>query len=173
MQPAVRQNPNNALLAKLVDMVIDLRRDGDTRASRAEERAQRAEERIQKAEKHAQKTEEEVEFLLQETNISCMDRLFLRQDELLLLLLIRGQEDLPWERTAEEVEKMYPRDSKSSQRCYTWVTVSLREARAKHVALIHIQVTVDAGKTSSAHEFWIQGTISVCLFTAVRPSMDQ
>lgn len=119
MQPAVRQNPNNALLAKLVDIVIDLRRDGDARASRAEERAQRAEERIQQAEKYAQKTEEEVEFLLQETNISCMDRLFLRQDELLLLLLIRGQEDLPWERTAEEVEKMYPRDSKSSQRCYT------------------------------------------------------
>ncbi len=105
MQPAVRQNPNNALLAKLIDMVIDLQRDGDTRASRAEEQAQRAEERIQKAEKHAQKTEEKVEFLLQEKNIFCMDRLFLRQDELLFWLLIRGQGDLPWERTAEEVEK--------------------------------------------------------------------
>jgi uncharacterized protein (UPF0305 family) len=95
VQPAVRQNPNNALLAKLVDMVIDLRRDEDTRASRAEERAQRAEERIQKTEKHAQKTKEKMKFLLQETNIFCMNRLFLRQDELLLLLLIRGQKDLP------------------------------------------------------------------------------
>ncbi len=34
-----RVNLNNALLAKLVNMVIDLQRDEDTRASRAEEQA--------------------------------------------------------------------------------------------------------------------------------------
>ncbi len=33
------------------------------------------------------------------------DRLLLRQDELLLLLLIRGRETLPWETAPEEVEK--------------------------------------------------------------------
>lgn len=33
------------------------------------------------------------------------DRLLIYQDELLLLLLILGFETLPWERTAEEVEK--------------------------------------------------------------------
>ena len=65
MQPAARQSPDSALLAKLVDMIIDLKRYEDTRASWAEERAQRAEERIQKVEKHAQKTKEKVKFLLQ------------------------------------------------------------------------------------------------------------
>jgi len=94
VQLAVHQNLNNALLVKLVDIVIDLRRDEDARVSRAEERAQRAEERIQQIEKYAQKTKEKMKFLLQKTNIFCMNRLFLRQDELLLLLLIRDQKNL-------------------------------------------------------------------------------
>lgn len=33
------------------------------------------------------------------------DRLLLRQDKLLLLLLIRGRETLPWETAPEEVEQ--------------------------------------------------------------------
>ena len=37
--------------------------------------------------------------------IFCTDRLLLRQDKLLLLLLIRGCETLPWETAPEEVEK--------------------------------------------------------------------
>ena len=39
------------------------------------------------------------------TQIFCTDRLLLRQDKLLLLLLIRGYETLPWETAPEEVEK--------------------------------------------------------------------
>ncbi len=58
---------------------------------------------------------------------------------------------------------MYPRDSKSSQRCCTWVSVSLREARAEDVALTDTEMTVDAGKTCRAHQLWIQGTTGVCL----------
>jgi hypothetical protein len=35
------------------------------------------------------------------------------------------------------------------------------------------KITVDAGTTSSSHQFRIRGTTGVCLFTAVRPGLDE
>lgn len=71
---------------------------------------------------------------------------------------------------------MYHRNSKSSQRYYTEVVVSLQLARVKHIALTprpRTQVNINVSRKNKAYQFWIQRTTNVSLFTAVRPNMDQ
>jgi len=75
-------------------------------------------------------------------------------------------------RTAEEVEKHV---SRRLQHIAAVLHLGIcQPSRSKSQACCtRPYPTVDAGKTSSAHAFWIQGTISACLCTVVRPSMDQ